>query len=117
MKEIFGGKVKAQSNGCEVKCGMFSVCFISLLPHGTHPHFPNPLLPSSSLLTSSSSSFCDARAPPVICVTVDPCKEDRSNISPPVYEAFCWGLADMMIGADGRTGAPCFEVCNRQRWL
>lgn len=54
---------------------------------------------------------------PVVCVTVDPCKEDRSNISPPVYEAFRWGLADMMIGADGWTGAPGFEVCNRQRWL
>lgn len=31
------------------------VGFISLLPRGTHPHFPNPPLPSSSLLTSSSS--------------------------------------------------------------
>lgn len=43
-------------------------------------------------------------------MTVDPRKGDRSNISPAVYEAFRWGLADMMIGADRRTEAPGFEV-------
>lgn len=74
---------------------------------------PLPLLPSILLLLL----LLQCRSAPVVCVTVDPCKEDRSNISPPVYEAFRWGLADMMIGADGWTGAPGFEVCNRQRWL
>lgn len=87
-------------------------------------HFPCPRHPppSSSPPTSSSSLLhllllSQRRGAPVVCVTVDPCKEDRSNISPPVYEAFRWGLTDMMIGADGRTGAPGFEVSNRQRWL
>lgn len=50
-------------------------------------------------------------------MTVDPREEDRSNISPAVNEAFHWGLADMMIGADRRTEAPGFEVRNRQQWL
>lgn len=67
---------------------------------------PAPPSPSSNPPTSSSSLrlLLQRRGAPVVCVTVDPCKEDRSNISPPVYEAFRWGLADMMIGADGRTG-------------
>lgn len=85
----------------------------SLHPHDTLPHPPSLLPPTACPPTSSSSLLpllSQRRGAPVVCVTVDPCKEDRSNISPPVYEAFRWGLADMMIGADGRTGAPGFEV-------
>lgn len=67
-------------------------------------HFPLPAFPPPP------SSFSQCWGAPVVCVTVDPYKEDRSNISPPVYEAFRWGLADMMIGADGWMGAPGFEV-------
>lgn len=77
-------------------------CFISSLPHDrplTSPAAATALpLPLPHPPTPSPSA-------PVVCVTVDPCKEDRSNISPPVYEAFRWGLGDMMIGADGWTGA------------
>lgn len=91
--------------------GAFFFGFISLLPHDTLPHFPCPPPPPSSGPPTSSSPLLllprlQRRGTPVVCVTVDPREEDRSNISSQCTEAFRPGIADMMIGADGRMGAP-----------
>lgn len=123
MKAITAGGFKCGERGADFMKSNRGVFLLVLSLYSLMtpilPSLATPPAPSSSPPTSSSSLLIllQQRGAPVVCVTVDPCKEDRSNISPPVYEAFHWGLADMMIGADGRTGAPGFEVCNRQRWL